>query len=282
MTLDWIVLKTRKSQDICLKKYILRGTHFLENHIKKHAMKLRAIIVEDEKASRDILKSYLTKYCPAVDVLGEASNVDEGLELIRNTQLDLVFLDVEMPYGNAFDLLEKVGDVDFETVFVTAYNHYAIDALNAHASYYLMKPISIDELIKAVDYVLEIKRKEEALQNEVLVPKSATVQGKITLPQQDGFDVIETADILYCKADDNYTEIYLNNNKKKVISKTLKYFEDLLNDHGFARVHKSYLVNVNEITKYVKGKGGSVVLSNGKQIMVSASKKAKLLANFKG
>ena len=244
-------------------------------------MKLNAIIVEDEQTSRDILKNYLTKYCPNVNVLGEAENIDEGLILIRNNDLDLVFLDVEMPYGNAFDLLEKVGDINFETVFVTAYNHYAIEALNAHASYYLMKPISIDELIKAVDYVAEIKTKENALQDQVLVPKTNSVSGKITIPQQDGFEIINTADILYCKADDNYTEIYLNNNKKKLVSKTLKYFEDALNDGNFARIHKSYLVNVNEVVKYQKGKGGSVVLSNGKQLMVSASKKANLLAFFK-
>ncbi|MEO6347706.1 MAG: LytTR family DNA-binding domain-containing protein [Aquaticitalea sp.] len=244
-------------------------------------MKLNAIIVEDEETSREILRNYLKKYCPIVQVLGEASNVEEALILIRNNNLDLIFLDVEMPYGNAFDLLDKVGDIDFETVFVTAYNHYAIDALNSHASYYLMKPISIDELIKAVDYVAEIKSKEDALQDQVLVPKTNIVNGKITIPQQDGFEVINTSDILYCKADDNYTEIYLNTNKKKVVSKTLKYFEDALKDTSFARVHKSYLVNVNEIVKYVKGKGGSVVLSNGKQIMVSASKKAELLSYFK-
>jgi two-component system LytT family response regulator len=244
-------------------------------------MKLNAIIVEDEKTSRDILKNYLNKYCPNVTVLGEAENIDEALILIRNNELDLLFLDVEMPYGNAFDLLEKVGDIDFETVFVTAYNNYAIDALNAHASYYLMKPLSIDELIKAVDYVTEIKMKEDALNEEVLIPKKNTVNGKITIPQQDGFEILNMADILYCKADDNYTEIYLNNNKKKLVSKTLKYFEEALNDGGFARVHKSYLVNVNEIVKYVKGKGGSVVLSNGKQIMVSASKKSNLLSYFK-
>ncbi|RYH73219.1 response regulator transcription factor [Flavobacteriaceae bacterium 144Ye] len=244
-------------------------------------MKLKSIIVEDEETSRDILKNYLKKYCPNVDVLGEATNVDEALVLIRNNDLDLVFLDVEMPYGNAFDLLDKVGDIDFETVFVTAYNHYAIEALNAHASYYLMKPISIDELIKAVDYVTEIKTKEEALQDQVLVPKTNSVNGKITIPQQDGFEVLNTADILYCKADDNYTEIYLNTDKKKLVSKTLKYFEDALSDSSFARVHKSYLVNVNEVTKYVKGKGGSVILSNGKQIMVSASKKSELLSYFK-
>ena len=244
-------------------------------------MYLSALIVEDEKTSRDILKNYLNKYCPNVQVLGEAENIDQALELIRNNDLDVVFLDVEMPYGNAFDLLEKVGDINFETIFVTAYNQYAMDALNAHASYYLMKPISIEELIKAVDYVTEIKTKENALHEEVLVPKTNPVNGKITIPQQDGFEVINTADILFCKADDNYTEIYLNNNKKKLVSKTLKYFEDALNGGGFARVHKSYLVNVNEIVKYVKGKGGSVVLSNGKQIMVSASKKSDLLSYFK-
>lgn len=244
-------------------------------------MKLKSIIVEDEETSRKILRNYLTKYCPNVSILGEAANVEEALVLIRNTELDLVFLDVEMPYGNAFDLLDKVGDIDFETVFVTAYDHYAIDALNAHASYYLMKPISIDELIKAVDYVTEIKTKEEALQDQVLTPKTNSVNGKITIPQQDGFEVLETSDIMYCKADDNYTEIYLNTNKKKLVSKTLKYFEEALSDSGFARVHKSYLVNVNEVTKYVKGKGGSVVLSNGKQIMVSASKKSNLLSYFK-
>ncbi len=244
-------------------------------------MKLKSIIVEDEETSREILKNYLKKYCPNVVVLGEAANVEEALVLIRNNDLDVVFLDVEMPYGNAFDLLDKVGDINFETIFVTAYNHYAIDALNAHASYYLMKPISIDELIKAVDYVAEIKTKEDALQNQILVPKTNIVSGKITIPQQNGFEVIETSSILYCKADDNYTEIYLNTNKKKLVSKTLKYFEEALQNNSFARVHKSYLVNVNEVVKYLKGKGGSVVLSNGKQIMVSASKKSDFLSYFK-
>ena len=244
-------------------------------------MKLRVILVEDEEASRAILRNYLTKYCPNIAIVGEASNVEDALILIRNNDLDVVFLDVEMPYGNAFDLLDKVEHVDFETIFVTAYNHYAIDALNAHASYYLMKPISIDELIKAVDYVTEIRVKEEALQDQVLVPKTNTVNGKITIPQQDGFEILDTADIMYCKADDNYTEIFLNNNKKKLVSKTLKYIEDSLKDGNFARVHKSYLVNINEVVKYVKGKGGSVILSNGKEIMVSASKKADLLSYFK-
>ena len=242
-------------------------------------MTLRAIIVEDEANSRDILKKYLLKYCPKVEVLGEAANVDEALVLIRNHELDLVFLDVEMPYGNAFDLLDKVGDRTFETVFVTAYNHYAIDALNAHASYYLLKPIDIDKLIDAVDYVHEIKTKENSLENTVLQPKIAAVAGKITIPVQHGFEVLEVADISYCQADDNYTQIFVGD-KKKLVSKTLKYFEDALKESGFARVHKSYLVNVNAITAYKKGKGGSVVLQSGKEIMVSPSKKKDLLAFF--
>ncbi|MEM0519283.1 MULTISPECIES: LytR/AlgR family response regulator transcription factor [Aequorivita] len=242
-------------------------------------MKLNAIIVEDEETSREILRTYLAKYCPNILLKGEAANVDEALLLIQNTNLDVVFLDVEMPYGNAFDLLDKVGDRQFETIFVTAYNHYAIDALNAHASYYLLKPISIDKLIEAVAYVTEIKEKENSLQNSILKPLQTQVAGKITIPLQNGFEVLEMDAILYCQADDNYTQIYLKKGKR-LVSKTLKYFEDSLSEYGFARVHKSYLVNVNEITEYKKGKGGSIVLSSGKEIMVSPSRKKELLAYF--
>ena len=159
-------------------------------------MKLQTIIVEDEETSREILKNYLQKYCPKVSIVGEAANVEEALKLIRNHALDLVFLDVEMPYGNAFDLLDQVGDRQFETVFVTAYDHYAIDALNAHASYYILKPISIDKLIAAVDYVHEIKEKEIVLEDSVLKTTHSQVSGKITIPVQQGFEVLEVKDIL--------------------------------------------------------------------------------------
>lgn len=243
-------------------------------------MQLNAIVVEDEARSREILKNYLAKYCPNIELKGEAANVEEALVLIRNNDLDVVFLDVEMPYGNAFDLLDKVGDRSFESIFVTAYDHYAIEALNNQATYYLLKPISIDELIKAVNLVTEIKEKENELESTVLVPKTTTANGKITIPTQDGFEVINTNEILFCKADDNYTELYFETTKK-VVSKTLKYFEDTLSNSCFVRVHKSFLVNANEIIKYKKGKGGSIVLSNGKEIMVSSSKKANLLSYFK-
>ena len=242
-------------------------------------MELKAVIVEDEANSREILRNYLSKYCENITLLGEGATIEEGLQQIKKHNPDLVFLDVEMPFGNAFDLLDQIPERTFETIFVTAYNQYAMDALNHHAAYYLMKPINIDELIKAVEYVRAIKEKENALEGQVLQARSVKAEGKITLPQQDGFQVLDVADIYFCKADDNYTEIYLEK-KKIVVSKTLKYFEDALQSYSFARIHKSYLVNVAEVVKYKKGKGGSVVLSNGKELSVSASKKADLLSYF--
>ncbi|MBW8199474.1 LytR/AlgR family response regulator transcription factor [Flagellimonas abyssi] len=242
-------------------------------------MELKAVIVEDEANSREILRNYLSKYCENITLLGEGATIEEGLQQIKKHNPDLVFLDVEMPFGNAFDLLDQIPERTFETIFVTAYNQYAMDALNHHAAYYLMKPINIDELIKAVEYVRGIKEKENALEGQVLQARSVKAEGKITLPQQDGFQVLDVADIYFCKADDNYTEIYLEK-KKIVVSKTLKYFEEALQSYSFARIHKSYLVNVAEVMKYKKGKGGSVVLSNGKELSVSASKKADLLSYF--
>ena len=242
-------------------------------------MKLSAIIVEDEASSREILSNYLQKYCPNVTLVGEAESIEGAKKLIAENSLDLVFLDVEMPFGNGFDLLDQLPNRTFETVFVTAYNQYAVDALNSHAAYYLMKPINIDELIKAVEYVTEIRSKEDALEDKVLTASLNKIDGKITLPQQDGFQILNVSDILYCKADDNYTEIYLEQ-KKIVVSKTLKYFEEALSSFAFARIHKSYIVNVNEVVKYKKGKGVSVVVSNGKELLVSASKKKELLSYF--
>ncbi len=245
------------------------------------SIKLKTIIVEDEKTSRDILKNYLEKYCPNVEVVGEAENIDKALILIRNNVLDLVFLDVEMPFGNAFDLLDRVGDIRFETIFVTAYNQYAMEALNQHAAYYLLKPISIDELIKAVDFVTEIKTKEQSLNTELLNPKISLSNQSFTIPTQFGFEVIDTADVLYCQADDNYTHIHLTDGSSKLVSKTLGYFETQLKKNGFVRIHKSYIVNISAVKSYHKGKGGTLVLKNGKSLAVSGSKKASLLSHFK-
>ncbi len=243
-------------------------------------MNITAIIVDDEANSRLILANYLQKYCPSVTVLAEAASVKETLTVLESHDPDLLFLDVEMPYGNAFDLLDQVPDRTFETVFVTAYDHYAMDALNAQATYYLLKPIGIDNLIAAVHHVTHIKTREAALQDAVLVPKMSSAAGKITIPQQDGFEVLQISEIIYCQADDNYTILHLEKGKK-LVSKTLKYFEDALSVHGFARIHKSHLVNISTITQYKKGKGGSVVLSSGKELIVSAAKKGALLDYFK-
>jgi len=243
-------------------------------------MNLTAFIVDDEANSRAILNNYIQKYCPSVSILGEAASVQETLELLKKQTPDLIFLDVEMPYGNAFDFIEQVPDRTFEIVFVTAYDHYAVEALNAQATYYLLKPIAIDNLIKAVDHVGHIKEREKQLQDAILVPKIDAVNGKITIPQQDGFEVLEIENILYCEADDNYTKIYLEKGQK-LVSKTLKYFEEQLSPNGFARIHKSYLVNVNKIVRYRKGKGGSIEITSGKELAVSSSKKAALLDYFK-
>lgn len=250
-------------------------------NLQSMSLKLQSIIVEDEKTSRDILRNYLGKYCPNVEIIGEAENIDAALVLIRKHELDLVFLDVEMPYGNAFDLLDKVGDVSFETVFVTAYNQYAIDALNQHAAYYLLKPISIDELIKAVDFVTQIKTKELQLSDTILKPVTENTNEKLAVPMQSGFEVIDTENILYCQADDNYTNIFLSDDTKILVSKTLGFFEKKLIDKGFFRIHKSYLINLNSIKSYHKGKGGTVVLKNGKSLPVASSRKAGLLSFYK-
>jgi two-component system LytT family response regulator len=242
-------------------------------------MKLQAIIIEDEADSREILRQYLSRYCPAVVNRGEAASVEAGLELIENVNPDLVFLDVEMPFGNAFDLLDSVPGRTFETVFVTAYSQYAMEALNQHAAYYLMKPISIDELVKAVEYVREIRLKEATLTEGAVRLRTPKAEGKLTLPELEGFKVLNVSDILYCQADDNYTIVNLAS-RKYLVSKTLKYLEEALEGFPFARIHKSYLVNVNEVVRYKKGKGGSVVLSNGRELSVSASRKRELLSYF--
>ncbi|NER09473.1 two component transcriptional regulator, LytTR family [Muriicola jejuensis] len=242
-------------------------------------MKLKAVIIDDEMSSRQILRNYLGEYCGQVHIAGEAGTVAEGLDLILRVRPQLLFLDVEMPFGNAFDLLDELPERDFETVFVTAYSQYAMEALNQHAAYYLMKPIDIDELIRAVAYVEEVIQKENRLKDRILSSRSPKAEGKITLPQQDGFQVLDVSEILYCKADDNYTEIHLPG-RKILVSKTLKYFEEALADFPFVRIHKSFLVNINEVVRYKKGKGGSVLLSNGKELMVSASRKKILLSHY--
>lgn len=247
--------------------------------------KLKAIIVEDEEASRITLSNYLNKYCANVEVLDMADSVQTGLTVIKKHQPDVVFLDIEMPYGNAFDLLESLDNIDFEIIFVTAYRDYAIKALNLSAAYYILKPIDIDELVSAVDKIAERKKEgEDIFHTKILMDniKSNSIQHKkIVLPQMDGFEVINVNEIIRAEANDNYTNFYLTGGKTFLVSKTLKHFDELLSEFDFVRIHKSHLVNLQYITKYIKGKGGQVRMSDDSYVDVSATRKKELLERFK-
>lgn len=246
---------------------------------------LKAVIIEDEKASRETLINYLGKYCPDVNVVGEAANVKEGIVQIEKLSPDVIFLDVEMPYGNAFDLLSQVKEINFETIFVTAYSNYAVQALNFSAAYYLLKPVDIDELIKAVSKIREnASRNKEFLNAKVLV-ENIKIENKqlqkVVLPLIDGFEVVRVNEIIKCEADNNFTRFYLVGGRKVLICRTLKFYETLLEQYDFVRVHKSYLINIQHIQQYKKGKGGEVLMTGGLSVDVSPSHKDSLMAKFK-
>jgi len=248
--------------------------------------KLRAILVDDEQDSRQILSNYLLKYCPQVELLDECKNIQEGLKAIAKHKPDLLFLDIEMPYGTGFDLLEQVGEVNFETVFVTAYDNYAIQALNMSAAYYLLKPVDIDELVAAVEKIhTERQQDNDSLHVQVLldnIKQENERPKKIMLPTFEGFEIVPLDQIIYCEADDNFTKFHLKNVQKPLlISKTLKYFEDLLPYTKFVRIHRSSLINTDYVIRYTKGKGGYVTMENDVELEVSPKKKPQFLEAFK-
>lgn len=245
---------------------------------------LKAILVDDEQASRDTLQNYLVKYCENVQVIAQAESVSTALPLIHKHDPDIVFLDVEMPYGNAFDLLQQVGNITFETVFVTAFSHYALKALNLSASYYILKPIDIEELVLAVNRIAENrKNKKESLHNKIVLENINTVNKqlqKLVLPRLDGFEVVKINDIVRCQANDNFTEFFFLNGKKELVCRTLKFYEDTLSDYGFIRIHKSHLVNSQYIKRYVKGKNGTIVMSDGSELELSQQRREHFLERF--
>lgn len=245
---------------------------------------LKVIIVDDEKISRDILKDYLVKYCPDVEVIAQCDSVRSGLLAIEKQQPDILFLDVEMPKGNGFDLLDQLSTINFETVFVTAFDNYAIQALNHSAAYYILKPVSIDELIAAVEKIKVQRQKTAAgFHTRVLlenIKAKEPQQHKIVLPLQDGFEVVSLKDVVHCDAHDNFTDFHFVSRPKMMICRTLKFYEELLGESGFMRVHKSHLVNLEHVQKYKKGKGGQLTMSNGSVIDVSPNKKEELMQQF--
>lgn len=243
-------------------------------------MKIRSILVDDEKIARDVLKNYLNKYCPQVEILGEAENIKEAVPMIAELQPQLVFLDVEMPFGNAFDVLEATREYTYETIFITAFSEYSLHALNKSASYYILKPIDIQELILAVNKVSEsLENKEELNRNKILLEnlKLKPEKQQLILPTLQGFDVVKTEDIVRLQADGNFTQVYLNNNTKKMVCRFLKHFDDLL-EHPFVRVHRSHIINTNFVKSYHKS--GTATLADDTEIEVSGSFKDQFLKVF--
>ncbi len=226
----------------------------------------------------------MKKYCPQVDVKAECANIQEAQKAIQQFEPDLVFLDIEMPYGNAFDLLEQLEKIDFEVIFITAFSNYAVQALNLSAAHYILKPIDIDELILAVEKVQERLQKDADLNHaKILLDNISglnTQQQKVVLPLIDGFKVVRLTDILYCEAQENFTCFYMRDRNKHMICRKLKFYENALSEHGFCRIHRSHLINLEYVKQYIKGKGGTVVLEDDTQLQVANSRKQEFLSRF--
>jgi two-component system LytT family response regulator len=246
--------------------------------------KIRSVIVEDEKAARDVLKNYLQKYCPQVQVIGEAANIKEAVPLIQTEKPQLVFLDVEMPFGNAFDVLEACKDENFKTIFVTAFSEYSLKALNMSAAYYLLKPLSIEELIVAVNKVQEeILQQLDFDRNKIIIEnfkERNTENQQIILPTLEGFEVVKVENIIRLKGNGNFTDIYLKDGSKKMVCRFLKHFSELL-PFPFMRVHKTHIINIHFVKSYHKSAGGFVTMLDNSEVEISANYKEEFLLKFK-
>lgn len=244
--------------------------------------KVSAIIVDDEKGARDTLRRMLELYCQDVTLLGEADSIDIALTMIWKTNPDIIFLDIEMPQGSGFDLVDKLNGVDSKVIFTTAYSKYALRAIKASAFDYLLKPIDILELkesiaksksriIENLPATAENELEKNTETNELKEPVA-----KLAIPSSDGYDIVNTEDIIFCEGEKNYTTFNLKDKKPIVASKTLKEYEKHLASSSFVRVHQKYLVNFNYVVRYIKGRGGILVLSNGKNIPISQNRRAQL------
>lgn len=244
--------------------------------------KIRSVIVEDEAAAREVLKNYLSKYCPQVEVVGEAHNFKEAVPLLHDLTPQLVFLDVEMPFGNAFDVLEACKELHFETIFVTAFSEYSLRALNQSAAYYLLKPISIEELILAVSKV------HQQLINQVIFNRNKIIvenfhekqpeKQQVILPTLEGFEVVKMEEIVRLKGNGNFTDLFLASGSKKMVCRFLKHFSEIL-PLPFIRVHKSHIINLHFVKAY--NKGGYVTMNDESEIEVSTTYKEEFLRRFR-
>lgn len=242
---------------------------------------IKAIIIDDEAHARESLTNVIHQYCQEITVIGSGENVADAIALINRFSPDIVFLDIDLPNGNGFTLFEHITSPNFETIFTTAYEEYAIKAFRVAALDYLTKPIDFRQLIEAVERFrtkqkVELKEQRIELLLENLSNKP-TEFNKLVLPDYDGYTLIKVSDIIYCKADGSYTEIYLLNGKTITTSKLLKVVEELLPSQTFYRIHKSYVVNLNLIKRYNKSEGHQVLMENNTLLDVSDRNKKEFI-----
>ncbi|MBV1924767.1 MAG: LytTR family DNA-binding domain-containing protein [Flavobacteriaceae bacterium] len=247
-------------------------------------MKIRSVILDDEQHCIDTLKWQLEKYCIEVDVVASFNSPNLALEYVKTNKIDLVFLDIEMPEMNGFEFLKNIQNISLEVIFTTAYDEFALKAFQASAIDYLLKPIDKEGLVSAVKKMQE-KKKPNLLpeQMEILYDSLNTkkhIKERIAVPTQEGLYFVKIKEIMYCISDSNYTNIHLINNKKLLVSRTLKEIELMLEGSGFLRIHHSYLINLQKIEKYIRGDGGYVVMDDKKSLSVSRSRKEALLTIF--
>lgn len=240
---------------------------------------IKAIIIDDEEDARKVLSLSLKKFCPEIEILALCESPIEGLEKIGSLKPNLVFLDVQMPNMSGFDVLEKIPKIDFEVIFVTAFDRYAIKAIKFSALDYLLKPIDVDDLISAVE---KVKRKQigKASNYESLlknIKKGNEKLERLAIPSDNEIILQELKDIVYCSADGSYTILHLIENKRIVVSKNIKEFENILPETDFCRIHHSTMVNMRQVVKYIRGDGGYVLMKNGDHLDVSRRKKEGFL-----
>ncbi len=244
---------------------------------------IKTIIIDDEKKCVSFLQKLLQQHTD-VEVIATTSNADEGIKLILQHNPDLIFLDIEMPNKNGFEVLEAVKDINLNVVFTTAYQQYAINAIRHSALDYLLKPIDKTELANAI-HQHKVKQKKEVQQQQfnLLFSNIKNIHQaplRISIATTEGLVFINICDIIYCEASGSYTNLFLRNNEKLLSSKTLKDFEEMLHANSFCRIHHSFLVNSNEIKRYAKGDGGTVIMSNKAELPVSKRKKDDFLKHL--